>query len=243
MKKLICFPTSLLLLIPLIGCDSTNSKKANSTSLTDSSATLPAEKISVAATRISAKDLLNSKEAKSLTALGLSYKLQSISFTKQMTFDSYSDEYHYKAAERDNIMLVVSVVISSDSKDPSLFPVYAYKWSNGALLFLGMLDYRFARWEDYATYLGNYADHGNDFAYSKSIPFKLGVEIGQEETRNSPIVLIVKKNQCIQRNVERFSEPPVSYSSLDCSPPTSLTVEDLREEFTVIKIFNRKLLR
>lgn len=166
----------------------------------------------------------------------------SISFSKNFVFDRYDDTYHYREAERGNKYLIASVSISSESKDPNLPPVYIYKISNGELIYVETLDYEFARWDDYGSYLGNDSDFRNDFAHTKTIRFELGSQISEDEIKNNPVFIVVGNANTFERNSDRFKNPPVSYRRSSYDYKNTLTIDDFKQNYTLIKIFNKNLL-
>ena len=97
----------------------------------------------------------------------------------------------------------------------------------------------FARWDDYGSYLGNDHDFGNDFAKTSSVRFKIGKEVAEEIVKG-PYALIMKKENALNRNYERFNNPPISYiGSVDY--PYTLKLEDFTKDdsmFIVVRIAN-----
>lgn len=139
---------------------------------------------------------------------GLSFKVG-----KTFTYDRYGDTYHYSTAERGDKYITSNVNIKSESKDPALhmFALY-YLDSDSSLILVNAMEYRFQRWEDYGTYLGNYLDKNNDFAYSETVKFTLGTTIPENLLKNKLFIVSIKTPSFI-RSVARFDNPPVSYSS------------------------------
>src|SRR5690606_10439228 len=120
---------------------------------------------------------------------GLNFKV-----SNTFTFDRYDDTYHYATAERGDKYIISNVIVSSKIKDPNLcaFAIYSLE-SDSSLTFINTLEYRFQRWEDYATYLGNYQDKGNDFAYSENVKMTLGAAVSQEKLKNK--IFIISNNK------------------------------------------------
>src|SRR5690606_7516026 len=131
---------------------------------------------------------------------------------------------------------------SSNSKDPNLPPVFVYKISNGELIYLATLDYEFARWDDYGSYLGNESDFRNDFAHTQTIRFELGSQISENEIKESPVFIVVGNENIFYRSYDRFANPPVSYRRSTYDYKSILKVEDFNQDFHLIKIFNKNLL-
>ncbi len=170
---------------------------------------------------------------------GLKYNIRSINQSNSFTFDSYDDQYFYRAATRGSKYIVAKISISSESNNPNLLPIFAYKLINGKLEYIGNLEYRFTRWKDYGSYLGNYSDYGNDFSHTKTITFNCGLEISNEDLNNSPIFIILRKDDCVFRSEDRFGNPPVSYKVEACKSQKILTPQNLEQDYFVVKIFNK----
>ena len=163
-----------------------------------------------------------------------------IKLTNRWIFDRYGNEWRYIAAERGNKHLTFTLSITAESKTPSLPPIYVYQLIDGKLQYKESVYYKFYRWEDYASYLGNDADYGNDFARTKNIRFSPGVQLVMNDFNKYPTFLMVKKSNCVLRNEDRFANPPVSYSSSNCNYDRSLTVDKAIEDYFTVKIYNRE---
>ena len=99
------------------------------------------------------------------------------------------------------------------------------------------LEYRFRRWEDYGSYLGNSADYGNDFSRTKTIPFSLGYEIEESDYKGYPIYVVLHNKLNIIKEYDRFANPPSSYNSKSYGYKKELNVDDFDEngEYILIK--------
>lgn len=185
---------------------------------------------------------LGFKALKALTTITIDYnkvEFSNISAGNTFTFDSYGDRYFYRSADRGNKYLTAAMKITSQSKDPNLPQLAVYKISGDSMIWEGNFITEFARWDDYGSYLGNEHDFGNDFAKTSTVRFKIGKEV-PEELVKGPYALILKKENSLTREYERFANPPVSYiGSVDY--PYSLKLEDFTKdgsEFVVVKIAN-----
>ncbi|WP_280188627.1 hypothetical protein [Bacteroides fragilis] len=164
------------------------------------------------------------------------------SITKTFTFDAYDDRYFYRTADRGNKYISSRITITSTDKNPKLPVFYAYRINGNKLTCEGRFKLEFARWEDYATYLGNYTDNSNDFSKTSTIPFKIAIEVS-DEVASSPLVIICRKQNCMVRNYDRFANPPVYYSIGDgCTYNPTLTLDDLKKGYAVVKILNKNKL-
>ena len=185
---------------------------------------------------------LGFKALKSSTTFSIDYntvELTNISVGSTFSFDSYGDRYFYRTADRGNKYISAAMKISSQSKDPKLPQLAVYSISGDTMNWEGSFDTEFARWKDYGTYLGNSHDFGNDFAKTSSVRFKVGEEVS-EDIIKGPYALIMKKENVLTRNYDRYENPPVSYTGR-VDYPHSLKLEDFTKEgsqFIVVKITN-----
>jgi hypothetical protein len=95
---------------------------------------------------------------------------------------------------------------------------------------LGNLRYRFRRWQDFGAYLGTHADFRNDFSHSSTIPFSIGVALGDAESMRRPLYLVATREGCHKRHHDRLVQPPVHYIPGNCaSLKKTLTVDDFKD--------------
>lgn len=172
----------------------------------------------------------------------LTYTFSNISIQKRWIADNYDDRYFYWEAERGNKYIVAKFSIKSESKEPLLYPLFAYKLIDNKLEFLGSLNYKFNRWEDYGTYLGNYIDRGNSFLYSEKINFSCGYEIEESILKMNAVFIVLKKDHCIKKEESKFENPPIRYSPSNCEYKQILTTEDFLNNYVLIKIFGKEKL-
>lgn len=185
---------------------------------------------------------LGFKALKPLITVTIGYnkvEFSNISVDNNFTFDSYSGSYHYLTADRGNKYVSAAMKITSEDKNPKLPSPALYSISGDKMKWEGNFIVKFTRWRDYGAYLGNYSDNSNDFSKVSSVNFKVGYEASEEITKN-PYAIVLKKENALIRQYERFNEPPVSYTgSIDY--PYTLTLEDFIKddsEFAIIKIAN-----
>lgn len=179
------------------------------------------------------------KASKNIEVEYLILKIEKVWTGKRWTFDNYGDRYFLRDAERGSTHILVRMSVSSTINEPFLTPIMAYELAeNGELKLIGTLHYEFRRWKDYGSYLGNYADYGNDFAHSKTIPFNLGLEI-PESKANKPIFIVVRNENNVKRVTKPFGSPKVKYElSNNLSGIGYLQLEDFEEDFSLITILN-----
>ena len=167
------------------------------------------------------------------------FKLINTKVSDSWTFDSHGDSYMYTKAEKGDKYVTARVSVTSKDKDPNLMGVGIYSQQGAKLTLVETMWYKFVRWKDYGTYLGNHTDFNNDFAHTSTIPFTLGASVSSEILKN-PIYLVITKEGCHSRGYKRFENPPVYYLPNSC---TSLKRELLVKDFSdksleVLKVVN-----
>ena len=162
-----------------------------------------------------------------------------VKLSKRWIFDRYGNEWRYIEAERGNKYLIFTLSVTSKSKSPNLPPIYVYQLIDGKLQYVSTAYYKFYRWDDYSSYLGNDADYNNDFARTATIRFSPGAEIIEKDFNRYPTFLMVKKSNCVIRTENRFDNPPVTYSNSNCDYDRILNVDKADKDYFTIKIFNR----
>ena len=161
-----------------------------------------------------------------------------ISIGKNYIHDSYDDRYFYNDADRGCKYISVLMSVKSDDHDPNIPQLAVYTIQGDKMLLEGSFRTEFNRWEDYATYLGNYHDSHNDFAKVNTVKFKLGLQMSDEKLSKPYAIVLMKKNALI-RQYEQFRNPPVYYSG-SADYPTTLYVNDFANKYTIIKRYNMK---
>lgn len=186
------------------------------------------------AARLAALGFKALKVSPKISNVDSTLNLRSSSISSRWTFDSYGDEWYYKESEKGERFITAKVTVSSESKDPKLMGLGAYVADGKRLRRIGSFEYRFARWDDYASYLGNEADYRNDFAHSSAIPFSVAAKVPTEDMKK-PIYLIATKEGCFTRSSDRFRNPPVWYYSSSCpSLAATLTIENFSDDKLVV---------
>ena len=180
------------------------------------------------------------KESTSVSYGDLTVKFTSVSSGKVWSHDAYDDSYFYNDAERDELFVMARLSITSKDKYPSLPPIGVYKYENGRLKQIDVMRYRFARWSDYGSYLGNYHDSRNDFSHTSTVPFSNAAKVDKSTFDNYAIFVVMKKEGCFERKYDKFSTPEIRYeASSGCSMDYYLTVDDFDYKYQLIKIFNK----
>lgn len=165
----------------------------------------------------------------------LSLRFDKIWKGKRWSFDDYGSQYFLRDAKRGNSHIMARVSITSENNNPTLPPILVYQMNNGELKLLGTLGYKFRRWEDYGSYLGNTADYGNSFAHSKTIPFNCGLELSNDDLKTGTIYVVLKKQGCFNRTKVDYGNPEIAYRESSCNPKRILKVEDFDNDYELLK--------
>lgn len=160
------------------------------------------------------------------------------SIGKNFIHDSYDDRYFYNDADRGTKYISILMTVKSDSHDPQLPQLALYMINGDKMSLEGTFRTEFNRWEDYATYLGNYHDSHNDFAKVNSVKFKLGLQVSDEKL-NKPYAIVLMKENVLARHYERFDNPPVSYVG-SADYPSTLSLSDFGSKYVIVKRYNLK---
>lgn len=180
------------------------------------------------------------KESSTVSYGDLTVKFTSVTSGKRWTHDAYENRYFYHDAERDEMFVMARISITSKSKYPSLPPIGVYEYKDGSLHLLEVMEYKFARWKDYGTYLGNYADYGNDFCHTSTVSFSNAATIDKDTYNNSAIFVVMKKEGVFERKYDKYSRPEVSYeASSYSSMDYFLGVDDFDSKYQLVKILNK----
>ncbi|MFV0397512.1 MAG: hypothetical protein ACK5JU_05810 [Bacteroidales bacterium] len=182
---------------------------------------------------------LGFKAIKQKTAFEIDYNkisISSISIGSQFTFDSYGDRYFYQEADRDNKYVTARMSVTSNNKYPMLpqFAIYAIKGNE--MIYESSFSIRYARWDDYGSYLGNEADFNNVFSKTSTVVFKIGAEIETSITK-SAFAIVSKNENVLTEKYSRFDNPPKSWIGY-ADFAMRLKVDDFKKDYTLIKIYN-----
>lgn len=161
-----------------------------------------------------------------------------ISIGKNYIHDSYDDRYFYNDADRGCKYVSVLMSVKSEDHNPNMPQLAVYTIQGDKMSLEGCFRTEFNRWEDYATYLGNYHDSHNDFAKVNTVKFKLGLQVSDEILVNPYAIVLMKKN-VLTRQYDRFRNPPVYYNG-DADYPSTLSLESFNSKYVLIKRFNLK---
>lgn len=170
--------------------------------------------------------------------------INSIDIRDRWVFDRHGTGQMYREAVRGSSHVVADVRIASDEHNPKLPQLAIYKVgaSNERLVYVTTMIYRFYRWRDYGTYLGNNPDHGNDFAFTESIRFVAGASLRESVLESDVLFVLAEKNGCGVRQRDDFASPPISYAYELCYWPGSISPTEAGTVYQAVHVFNRGLL-
>ena len=166
--------------------------------------------------------------------------IESIKIASNWIFDNYGHEYSYREAARESRFIVLSVAAATKgSNDPGLPGFAAYVQKGDKLKRVGVGGYKFVRWMDYGSYLGNGHDFRNDFRPSAKIPFSYGIEVSKSDLKQ-PVLIVGTRDGCFSRTTSQFDRPPVAYVGDWTRLKDELTLSDFDNgELVVVKILER----
>ncbi len=185
---------------------------------------------------------LGFKALKPVSTVTIDYNkvsFSAIGVNRSFHFDSYDGGGFHRTADRGNTYVLASMSVTSSSKEPNLPTLAIYSINGDQMNREGIMEVRFAYWQDYGHYLGNYPDYGNDFAKTSTIRFKLGDEVSTELT-TKPYAIVLKKTNVLSKKYDRYKNPPVSYSGY-IDYPYKLSLDDFTGDnarYVIIKIAN-----
>lgn len=156
--------------------------------------------------------------------------------------DRRGSEWSELQPTKGNYLVTFDFSVTTNSKDPRLPAFYVAQMKDGFPTYVGVAKVEFYKWEDYGSYLGNYADYGNDFSRSTTVRFTAGREIPMSLAKEA-LFLVATKSPCMKRQYDRFGNPPTSYSTFDC-PMSALRKppHEFWSEHALVAVLNAKQL-
>lgn len=164
--------------------------------------------------------------------------ISSINIGNTFIFDNYGSEYRYLQADKNNKYVTGAMSITSEESNPKLPQCAIYIVNGDKLIYKTSMKTRFARWDDYGSYLGNDADFNNDFAKVNTVRFKIGEQISIDESKQ-PFVIVMKKENALERYHESFSHPEYRYVGA-ADFKQFLSIEDFQDGglYVAVKRYN-----
>ncbi len=169
----------------------------------------------------------------------LTLSLRKVEIRQRWTHDKYGRKAHFTSAGKGNRYLISEILIKSKNDNPKLPTLSIYRLDNRKLVFVQALKYKFNRWGNYNFYLGNERDPQNNFAFKKNIKFLPAALLTKELINENILFLVAKKEPCVVRKEDRFNNPPVEYINMFCKYPKALSAEELKANFSLLKIINK----
>lgn len=164
--------------------------------------------------------------------------ISSINIGNTFIFDNFGSEYRYMQADKNNKYVTGAMSITSEESNPKLPQCAIYIVDGNTLMYKASMKTRFARWDDYGSYLGNDADFNNDFSKVNTVRFKIGEQISIDESKQ-PFVIVMKKENVLERYHDSFSHPEYRYVGA-ADFKQSLSIEDFQEGglYVAVKRYN-----
>lgn len=161
---------------------------------------------------------------------------------KKWIFDRTGYQYFLRDADKGHQMYSLDITVGSKGQNPELPSVEAWTVEGGQARRVCTFEWKFHRWDDYGSYLGNYHDSGNDFAKSDTVKFTVGHQLSDESLAGFLIVGVrkEKKGQFL-RIYDKLGRPEIRYESRELMPgsaPLSFLVDGLEP----LAVLNKKKL-
>jgi len=153
----------------------------------------------------------------------VTYSFSGFTYGRTFTFEYVLDvdEYSYEVADKNSTYILASLSISTKENSAPNPRVYACEIVDGKLKEIDDFRIEYASYETYGASIGNYPETSHDFSKVNSVKYKMAAQIPQSYT-SKPIVIIARKT--------------LGYLSGEIS------IEEVRENYEVIKILNRNRL-
>ena len=153
----------------------------------------------------------------------VTYSFSGFTYGRTFTFEYVLDvnEYSYEVADKNCTYILASLSISTKENHASPPRVYACEIVDGKLKEIDDFRIEYATYNTYGASIGNYSETSHDFSKVSSVKYKMAAQIPQSYT-SKPIVIIARKTS--------------GYLSGEIS------VDEVRENYEVIKILNRNRL-
>lgn len=190
--------------------------------------------------------LRNFRTLKAIDIGEIKMSFRKIEKTEKWVFDRRQIEWSVVEPDKDAFYVVVDHEVTSKESNPTLPMLVVYFLDKeGNVVFEGDMKTRFYKWGDYGSYIGNYADTGNDFAKRNTIRFSTGIEIKDNDGVDRAILIGLLRRPCLVRTYNRFDRPPVAYSPQQCKDqcvPTGSTIHELLEKVAPVAVLARDKL-
>lgn len=151
------------------------------------------------------------------------YSFSGFTYGRTFTFEYVYDvdEYSYYVADKDCTYILASLVISTKENYAINPRVYACEIVDGKLKKIDGFSIKYASFNTYGASIGNYSETSHDFSKVSSVKYKMAAQIPKSYT-SKPIVIIVGKTSGYLLG--------------------EISIDEVRENYEVIKILNRNKL-
>lgn len=153
-------------------------------------------------------------------------KINNFKTAREYRFDYCNDinRFWFRTADKDNIYLLAQMLVTCTEKQDVEIPrISAYSIEGGKLIKCSNLNYEYSSWSSYGAKLGNHEDTSHDFNKVNSIKYNLGAEISKEDSKKA--LLILAHNNEFEESAD------------------TLNINQIRKDYTVIKIWNRHKIK
>gem|GEM_PF-3987813 len=149
--------------------------------------------------------------------------------------DRYDGSYHYRDVMKGHAYVTLDFQVTTEAKDPKLPVFRVFRFEDGRPVTATQLSTALYRWQSHSSYLGTYSDNKNDFKYTSTVRFTAGAQIPKELLKQ-PLFLVARRDGCQKRAYDRWANPPVSYSGIDCFGPNPTQPDAFWTKYHVVAV-------
>lgn len=164
------------------------------------------------------------KDTPKVTLNDVTYSFSGFTYGRTFTFEYIYDvdEYSYTVADKDCTYILASLTIST--KKNYAYPQFVgvYEIKDGKLEQISTFRQEYASYSTYGASIGNYSETSHDFSKVSSVKYKIAAEIPLTHTKKPLLILMNTTNSGSSKY---------------------LTIEEVKENYEVIKILNRNNLK
>lgn len=164
------------------------------------------------------------KDTPKTTLDDVNYSYSGFNYGRTFTFEYVYDvdEYSYTVANKDCTYILASLTISTKKQYARPQSVGVYEIVDGKLKKIATFRTEYASYNTYGASIGNYSETSHDFSKVSSVKYKMAAEIPLTYTKKPLLILVSKTNSSLSNYI---------------------TIEEVKENYEVIKIMNRNYLK
>lgn len=173
-----------------------------------------------------------------LTVQQLELKVGAIQSSRSWRFDRYPGNTRVEAPDSGYVFLCADIQVSTVQENPLLPVIGLYKMAGQSFEIVDAMTWMFYEWKNEQFYLGNKKDDSNRLGPGRRVRFSPGMAIPEAVINDQVLVLAVSPGTCARLAERPFDNPPLYYDTQTCRVKGKLSLEDLQQEYKVLKVFN-----